>query len=586
MHSARRALTPALSGALARRSGAALPTALRLASRSLSASTNATYKLPKVANEVNKNYAPGSAEREALQAAIKELESAAPFEVPAFVGGKEVPLGGPKNVQPMPHNHAQSLATFGTATPELAQEAIEHALAAQKAWEEMPYNDRAAIFLRAADLVSGKYRAKICAATMLGQGKNAWQAEIDAAAELADFFRFGAAQVEQLYTGQPSENSPGVWNRTEYRPLEGFVFAVSPFNFTAISGNLVGAPALTGNVLVWKPSPTATYSSWLVLQILLEAGLPKNVIQFLPCPNGEATVSLVDKVLSHRMFAGLHFTGSTHVFRHLWKQIGNNIDKYLSYPRVVGETGGKNFQLVHPSANVQAAVIGAVRGAFEYQGQKCSALSRLYVPKSMWPEFEEKLKAELGKVTIGRVDEFEHFMGPVISEFSYDKCISYIEKAKAEGGKVIFGGSGDKSKGFFVQPTVILTENPNSVTMKEEIFGPVLTAYVYDDHKFEETCKLIDETTDYALTGCIFSNDRAATVKAGTLLRNAAGNYYINDKSTGAVVGQQPFGGARGSGTNDKAGSISIFYRFVNARSIKETFCPPEAFPYPSNVRD
>ncbi|GAA5831061.1 hypothetical protein JCM11251_005130 [Rhodosporidiobolus azoricus] len=549
----------------------------------MSATTNAHYKLPVVANEANKHYAPGSAERQALQEALAELEAAAPFEVPAFVNGKEVPLAGERTPQPMPHNHQKALCTFGTSTPELAAEAIDAALAAQADWETMPYNDRAAIFLRAADLISGKYRAKLCAATMLGQGKNAWQAEIDAAAELADFFRFGAAQVEQLYAQQPSENSPGTWNRSEYRPLEGFVFAVTPFNFTAISGNLVGAPALTGNVLVWKPSPMATYSSWLVLQILLEAGLPKNIIQFLPCPNGDATVALCDKVLNHRMFAGLHFTGSTHVFRHLWKKIGNNIDKYLSYPRVVGETGGKNFQLVHPSANVQAAVIGAIRGAFEYQGQKCSALSRLYVPKSLWPEFKEKLVAETNKITVGSVTEFQHFMGPVISEASYDKILGYVEKAKAEGGEVLAGGVGDKSKGFFVQPTVILTQNPHSVTMKEEIFGPVLTAYVYEDADFEKTCKLIDETTTYALTGCIFSNDRAATVKASALLRNSAGNYYINDKSTGAVVGQQPFGGARGSGTNDKAGSVSIFYRFVQARSIKETFVAPEAFPYPSN---
>ncbi|GAA5982579.1 hypothetical protein JCM11641_002589 [Rhodosporidiobolus odoratus] len=553
--------------------------------------TNAHYKLPVVVNEVNKNYAPGSAERAALQEALAEMEAAAPFEVPAFTGGKAVTPAGERTPQPMPHNHSKALCTFPTATPELASQAIDAALAAQPEWETMPFNDRAAIFLKAADLIAGKYRAKICAATMLGQGKNAWQAEIDAAAELADFFRFGAAQVEQLYSSQPPENSNGTWNRVEYRPLEGFVFAVTPFNysFTAIGANLVGAPALTGNVLVWKPSPMATYSSWLVLQILHEAGLPKNVVQFLPCPNGDATVSLCERVLSHRLFAGLHFTGSTHVFRHLWKQIGDNIDKYLSYPRIVGETGGKNFQLVHPSANVKAAVIGAIRGAFEYQGQKCSALSRLYVPKSLWEgkgNFKETLVEEVGKITVGSVTEFEHFMGPVISQASYDKILGYVEKAKQAGGEVIAGGSGDASKGFFVQPTVIVTTDPNSVTMKEEIFGPVLTAYIYEDDQFEETCKLIDQTTTYALTGCIFSTDRAAVVKASALLRNAAGNYYINDKSTGAVVGQQPFGGARGSGTNDKAGSVSIYYRFVQGRSIKESFTPPEAFQYPSNYHD
>ncbi|BGP37350.1 1-pyrroline-5-carboxylate dehydrogenase [Rhodotorula kratochvilovae] len=553
----------------------------------MAATTNAHYKLPVCRNEPNLNYAPGSKERQALKEAIAELEAAAPFDVPAFVGGKEVRLDTPRSSQPMPHNHKKDLCTFAASTPELASEAIEHALAAQPEWEAMPFNDRAAIFLRAADLISSKYRAKICAATMLGQGKNVWQAEIDAAAELIDFFRFGAAQVEQLYQGQPTENSASTWNRVEYRPLEGFVFAVTPFNFTAISGNLVGAPALVGNVLVWKPSPMATYSSWLVLQILLEAGLPKNVIQFLPTPNGDATISLVDRVLEHRMFAGLHFTGSTHVFRHLWKKIGNNIDRYLSYPRIVGETGGKNFQLVHPSADVRAAAIGAIRGAFEYQGQKCSALSRLYVPTSLWEgEFKTILLEEIAKITQGSVAEFEHFMGPVISKASYDKCLSYVEKAKQAGGEVLAGGSGDDSTGYFVQPTVILTKDPLSPTMVDEIFGPVLTVYVYEDSQFEETCKLIDTTTTYALTGCIFSNDRAATVKAGALLRNAAGNYYINDKSTGAVVGQQPFGGARGSGTNDKAGSISIFYRFVNGRSIKETFLPATSFAYPSNARD
>ncbi|GAA5905944.1 hypothetical protein JCM8208_003382 [Rhodotorula glutinis] len=551
----------------------------------MAASTNAHYKLPVVRNEPNLSYAPGSKERQALQDAIAELEGAAPFDVPAFVGGKEVRLDTERSSQPMPHNKKQDLCTFAASTPDLASEAIKHALAAQPEWESMPFNDRAAIFLRAADLISTKYRAKICAATMLGQGKNVWQAEIDAAAELIDFFRFGAAQVEQLYTQQPTENSSGTWNRVEYRPLEGFVFAVTPFNFTAISGNLVGAPALVGNVLVWKPSPMATYSSWLVLQILLEAGLPKNVIQFLPTPNGDATISLVDRVLDHRMFAGLHFTGSTHVFRHLWKKIGNNIDKYLSYPRVVGETGGKNFQLVHPSADVRAAAIGAIRGAFEYQGQKCSALSRLYVAKSLWDgDFKETLLSEVAKISQGSVAEFQHFMGPVISQASYDKCLSYVEKAKEAGGEVLAGGSGDDSTGFFVQPTVILTKDPLSPTMTDEIFGPVLTVYVYEDAKFEETCSLIDTTTTYALTGCIFSNDRAATVKATALLRYSAGNYYINDKSTGAVVGQQPFGGARGSGTNDKAGSPSFFTRWANPRSIKETFVPPTDFAYPSNL--
>ncbi|GAA5821771.1 hypothetical protein JCM10212_004798 [Sporobolomyces blumeae] len=554
----------------------------------MSVNTNAIFKLPRVANEPNKSYAPGTPERAALAAALVEMEAAAPFDVPAFVGGKEVRIGEERTAQPMPHKHKQNLCTFPTSTPELASKAIDAALAAQPEWEALPFAERAAVFLKAADLISGKYRAKICAATMLGQGKNVWQAEIDAAAELADFFRFGASQVEHLYQQQPPENSAGVWNKVEYRPLEGFVFAVTPFNFTAIGGNLVGAPALVGNVLVWKPSPMATYASWLVFQILLEAGLPKNVIQFLPCPNGDATVQLVDRVISHRMFAGLHFTGSTHVFKHLWKEIAGKMDNYLSYPRLVGETGGKNFQLVHESADVRAAVIGAIRGAFEYQGQKCSALSRLYVPKKLWEGkglFKETLVAELEKITLGPVNEFQHFMGPVITQASYDKCLSYVEKAKAAGGEVVFGGSGDDSTGYYVKPTVIQTKDPKSVTMVDEIFGPVLTVYVYEDDQYEETCKLIDSTTTYALTGCIFATDRYALLKASNLLRHASGMMYHNDKSTGAVVGQQPFGGARGSGTNDKAGSASIFYRFVQARSIKETFVAPTEFAYPSNFQ-
>ncbi|KAI5479736.1 delta-1-pyrroline-5-carboxylate dehydrogenase [Pseudohyphozyma bogoriensis] len=549
--------------------------------------SNAIFKLPRVTNEANVHYAPGSPERAALLAELASMEAAAPYAVPAFVGGKEVKPEGPLSTQPMPHNHKVNLATFATSTPKLASEAIDAALGAKSEWEAMTFEDRAAIFLKAADLISTKYRAKLCAATMLGQGKNAWQAEIDAAAELCDFLRFGVQQVSELYSQQPPENAPGVWNRVEYRALEGFVFAVSPFNFTAIGGNLVVVPALVGNVVVWKPSPMATYSSWVILQILHEAGLPKNVIQFLPTPNGQETIDVVNTVIEHRLFAGLHFTGSTHVFRSLWKSIGNNLDKYLSYPRLVGETGGKNWQLVHESADVKAAAIQAIRGAYEYQGQKCSALARLYVPQTLWSQggFKDILLEEVAKITVGPPSEFEHYMGPVISKFSYDKIISYIEKAKAAGGEVIAGGSGDDSKGYYVQPTVIVTKDPKSVTMVEEIFGPVLTVYVYEDDKYEETCKLIDGTTQYALTGALWAQDRTAIVKANALLRNASGMFYINDKSTGAVVGQQPFGGARGSGTNDKAGSMSIYYRFVQARSIKESYLYPGGFAYPSNLK-
>lgn len=444
----------------------------------------------------------------------------------------------------MPHAHASNIATFGTTTPAQVDEAIEHALSVKGGWEGMAFSDRAAIFLKAADLISTKYRAQICAATMLGQGKNAWQAEIDAAAELADFFRFGVAQVETMYAQQPTENSPGVWNRVEYRALEGFVLAVSPFNFTAIGGNLVGVPALVGNVCLWKPAPSATYASWLILQILHEAGLPKGVIQFLPCPNGQETIDLVDRAIDHRLFAGLHFTGSTSVFKSLWKSIGANIDKYLSYPRLVGETGGKNFQLVHSSADVRAAAIGAIRGAFEYQGQKCSALSRLYVPRSLWEatgedSFKTILIDEVNKISQGPPNEFGHFMGPVISRFSYDKILGYAEKAKAAGGEILAGGVGDDSTGYFVKPTIVLTKDPKSVTMVEEIFGPLLTVYVYEDAQFEDTCRLIETTTDYALTGCIFAQDRQAIIKADQLLKNGGGMHYVNDKSTGAVVGQQ-----------------------------------------------
>ncbi|KIJ69902.1 hypothetical protein HYDPIDRAFT_104558 [Hydnomerulius pinastri MD-312] len=445
----------------------------------------------------------------------------------------------------------------------------------------MPWNDRAAIFLRAAELVSGKYRYKLMAATMLGQGKNAWQAEIDAATELSDFFRFGVKYVEELYSQQPPKNSPGSWNRVEYRALEGFVLAVSPFNFTAIGGNLPGTPALVGNVVVWKPSPAATYSNYLVYQVLAEAGVPPGVIQFVPGPPAE----VVAQAIGHPSFAALHFTGSTFVFKKLWKDIAANLDKYRGYPRIVGETGGKNFHIIHKSAEIRNAVLQSVRGGFEYQGQKCSALSRLYVSSSAWTGgFKDQLLAEIAKIKVGNVQNFINFMGPVIGRPAYDKTMGYIGKAKTAGGEILIGGTGDDKEGFFIQPTVILTKDPQSITMTEEIFGPVITIYVYEDEDFEKTLELIDNTSSYALTGAIFATDRKALITATNKLRNAAGNVYYNEKCTGAVVGQQPFGGARASGTNDKAGSISIFYRFVSARSIKENFVGLEDFSYPSNL--
>lgn len=451
----------------------------------------------------------------------------------------------------------------------------------------MPFADRAAIFLKAADLVGGKYRYEIMAATMLGQGKNAWQAEIDAAAELCDFFRFNVQYAQDLYTQQPVHNSPGVWNRVEYRPLEGFVYAISPFNFTAIGGNLPGAPALLGNVVVWKPSPSAIASNYLVYKILLEAGLPPDVIQFVPGDAAEVT----DVVLSHKDFSCLHYTGSTAVFRRLYGTIAANITegKYRSYPRIVGETGGKNFHLIHPSADIRNAVVNTVRGAYEYQGQKCSATSRVYVPSSIWPAFKKQLIEETKSLKVGPPTDFSNFIGPVIHRASFDKLKGVIDAAGADPElSLLAGGTYDDSEGYFIYPTVYQTTNPNHPLLFTELFGPVLTVYVYDDSSspataFTEICKLIDNTGDYALTGAVFAKDRHAVREAEEALRNSAGNFYINTKSTGAVVGQQPFGGARESGTNDKAGSQIFLSRFVSVRSIKEDFVGSTQVEYPSN---
>ncbi|KAE9386646.1 delta-1-pyrroline-5-carboxylate dehydrogenase [Gymnopus androsaceus JB14] len=540
----------------------------------------ASFKVPAIDNEPMKAYAPNSVERNALQDAIWKMEQELPFEVPCIVNGKPVKTGKLAK-QPIPHDHAKHLCTYHEADPETVENAINGALAAKAEWEAMPWNDRAAIFLKAADLVSGKYRYKLMAATILGQGKNAWQAEIDAAAELTDFLRFGVKYVEDLYAQQPGKNSAGAWNRLEFRPLEGFVFAVTPFNFTAIGGNLCATPALVGNVVVWKPSPAATYSNYIIHQIFTEAGVPPGVIQFVPGPPPE----VVAQAIGHKSFAALNFTGSTFIFKKLWKDIAANMDKYKGYPRIVGETGGKNFHVVHKSAEIRNAVIQSVRGAFEYQGQKCSALSRLYVSSSVWTGgFKDQLLSEVSKIKVGSPLEWGNFLGPVIGRPAFDKIMSYIQKAKDAGAEILAGGTGDDSKGYFVQPTVILTKDPRMVTMVEEIFGPVLTVYVFEDEDYEKTLELIDTTTEYGLTGAIFASERKALITATNALRNAAGNVYYNDKCTGAVVGQQPFGGARASGTNDKAGSMSIFYRFVSARSIKENFVGLEDFHYPSNL--
>ncbi|KAJ6515618.1 delta-1-pyrroline-5-carboxylate dehydrogenase [Mycena sanguinolenta] len=540
----------------------------------------ATFSVPAVENEPMHTYAPGSPQRTALQAAISQMQADLPFEVPCVINGKPVKTGK-LGSQPMPHDHAKNLCTYHEADSAIVSQAIDGALAAKYDWESMPWNDRAAIFLKAADLVSGKYRYKLMAATILGQGKNVWQAEIDAAAELTDFLRFGVKYVQDLYAQQPTKNSAGAWNRVEYRALEGFVLAISPFNFTAIGGNLNATPAMVGNVAIWKPSPMATYSSYIVHQIFLEAGVPPSVIQFVPGP----PEIVAQQSLKHPLFAALHFTGSTFVFKQLWKDIASNMDVYKGYPKIVGETGGKNFHLVHESAEIRNAVIQTIRSAFEYQGQKCSALSRLYVSSSVWSSgFKDLLLEEIAKIKVGGPDDWSNYMGPVIGRPAFEKALGYIEKAKQAGGEILAGGTGDDSKGYFVQPTVILTKDPNSVTMVEEIFGPVLTVFVYQDSEYDQTLKLIDSTSQYALTGAIFATDRAALIKATNALRNAAGNVYYNEKCTGAVVGQQPFGGGRASGTNDKAGSISIFYRFVSPRSIKENFLSLEDYKYPSNL--
>ncbi|KAG8421440.1 1-pyrroline-5-carboxylate dehydrogenase [Metarhizium acridum] len=553
-------------------------------SQRMSMGTLATFKTPRVANEPNHHYAKGSAQRQGLTAAIESFQKKLPIEVPVVVGGREVKTSAVSH-QLNPSDHASKVANYHTATPADVNRAIEAALAAKPAWEALPFSDRAAVFLKAADLIANKYRYEIMASTVLGQGKNAWQAEIDAAAELADFFRFNVHYAQELLTQQPEHNSPGLWNRLEYRPLEGFVYAVSPFNFTAIAGNLPGAPALMGNVVVWKPSDFAIASNWLVYQILLEAGLPKDVIQFVPGNPEEITKT----VLAHKEFTALHYTGSTAVFRKLYGAIGQGVaeGRYRSYPRIVGETGGKNFHLIHPSAEIDNAVIHTIRGAFEFQGQKCSATSRLYVPKSLWPEFKQKLVAEVGKISVGEPWNHGNFCGPVIHAASFKKLSGAIDEAKTDKElQLVAGGKYDSSKGYYVHPTIFQTTNPAHKFLSTEFFGPILTAYVYDDASpdaFGKACELVDSTSEYGLTGAVFATDREAIRFAEDKLRNAAGNFYINCKSTGAVVGQQAFGGARASGTDDKAGSSNLLTRFVNIRALKEEFNATTRVPYPSN---
>lgn len=526
-------------------------------------------------NEPVLNYEPESKERKNLIQKLKELKNKE-LEIPIIIGGKEVKTGNIGKCV-MPHEHNYILAYYHKAGEKEVQLAIENSLKARKIWDEFSWVDRISIFKKAADLLSTKWRSTLNAATMLCQSKNAYQAEIDAACELTDFFRFNSYYATKIYLDQP-KSVEGVWNRMEYRPLEGFIFAVTPFNFTSISGNLPTAPAIMGNTYLWKPASSAVYSAYFVIKLLQEAGLPDGVINFIP---GDGS-KIGDLVLDDPNLAGIHFTGSTSTFQNMWKKIGNNIDKYKSYPRIVGETGGKDFVVAHESANINVLVSALIRGAFEYQGQKCSAVSRAYIPRNIWAQVKNKLIEDLKDIKIGSPEDFSNFMNAVIDKKAFDKITSYIEYAKnGHDSEIIFGGNYDDSIGYFIEPTVILTNNPKSKTMQEEIFGPVLTVYVYDPSDFEKILKLCDETSPYGLTGAIIAQDRDAIIKAERELANAAGNFYINDKPTGAVVGQQPFGGSRASGTNDKAGTIINLLRWVSARAIKENFVPAEDFRYP-----
>lgn len=533
------------------------------------------YKVPVAVNEPVKSYAPGSPERRELQAMLKELRSQK-MNIPMYIGGKEVESNMLVRIYP-PHDHQHVLGHFHKSDKTHIQQAIDAALAAKEKWAALSWEHRASIFLRAADLIAGPYRAKLNAATMLGQSKNAYQAEIDSACEIIDFLRFNVQYMTEIYNEQPV-SSPGVWNRLEWRPLEGFIYALTPFNFTAIAGNLPSSCALMGNVVVWKPSNTAVYSANVLMEVFRKAGVPDGVINLI-YPSGPDAAEVI---FNHKDFAGIHFTGSTEVFQNIWQTIGKNIHKYRSYPRIVGETGGKDFIMAHRSAEPKSLAVAISRGAFEYQGQKCSAASRAYIPSNLWSEVKDFVLNDLKSMKMGPTEDFTNFINAVIDEKSFDKLAKYIDAAKKDSNvEIIAGGNYDKSKGWFIEPTIILTKDPGYITMCEELFGPVLTIYVYDEHKFEETLELVDKTSIYALTGAILATDRYAIELAAKKLSNAAGNFYINDKCTGAVVGQQPFGGARGSGTNDKAGAKINLLRWVSPRTIKETFVPPVDYKYP-----
>jgi 1-pyrroline-5-carboxylate dehydrogenase len=533
------------------------------------------FKVPTAYNEPVKQYAPGSAEREALKKKIADLRNEV-RDIPMFIGSDEVREGQKISLHP-PHDHKHLLGYYYKSEKKHVTQAIKAALAARKKWGLMNWEHRASIFLKAAELIAGPYRAELNAATMLGQSKNAFQAEIDSACEIIDFLRFNVQFMAEIYNMQP-HSSAGIWNRIEWRPLEGFVYALTPFNFTAIAGNLPTSCAMMGNVVVWKPSNAQVYSAYVLMKIFREAGVPDGVINLI-YPSGP---DAADVIFKHPDFAGIHFTGSTGVFQDIWKNIGNNIHRYKTYPRIVGETGGKDFIMAHPSADVKVLATAISRGAFEYQGQKCSAASRAYIPKSLFKPVMDLVQADLKTMKMGGIEDFGNFINAVIDEKSFDKLTSFIEGAKkSKDAKVIAGGNYNKSKGYFIEPTIIQAKDPKYITMCEELFGPVLTIYVYEDADFEKTLDILDATSIYALTGSIIAQDRYAIETATRKLQNAAGNFYINDKPTGAVVGQQPFGGARGSGTNDKAGSMINLLRWVSPRTIKETFVPPVDYRYP-----
>lgn len=537
--------------------------------------SNAYFKVPQPINEPIKSYAPGTPERDELKKKLSSLRSQK-IEVPLIIGGEEIKTGNTEEMR-IPHNHSHVLGVYHKAGKKEVEMAIEAALEARKQWAELPWEQRVSVFLKMAELLSGPWRSTLNAATMLGQSKTAFQAEIDSACELIDFWNFNSYYFAQLMMDQPY-SPKGIWNRLEYRPLEGFVFCVTPFNFTSIAGNLPTSPAIVGNVALWKPASSSVYSGYYLMKLFEAAGLPKGVINFVPGSGSQVG----NPAMSSPHLAGIHFTGSTGVFQGMWKMVAENLSKMKYYPRIVGETGGKDFIFAHNSANVDALVVAALRGAFEYQGQKCSAASRMYIPKSIWSEFKAKYVAEVNNIKMGDVEDFSNFMGAVIDKGAFETITSYIDFAKSsDEAEIITGGHYDSNEGYFIEPTTVVTSNPKFKLMEEEIFGPVLTIYVYEDEKFEETIQLCDTTSPYALTGAIFAQDRNILSYLSSKLRNAAGNFYLNDKPTGAVVGQQPFGGGRASGTNDKAGSAMNLMRWMTARTIKETFNPPTDWRYP-----